>query len=80
MSTKIYKFAGEDPGFCRVYYRKDKCLYCLQDESCWGNIHFKFYRCSKDGEPSYEVKFPDQSQLDKVPENVDRKIKEWESK
>ena len=45
-----------DPGFCRVYYWCTKegtgPLYCWQDEGAQG---WRFYRCSKDGEPSHEV-------------------------
>lgn len=44
-------------GFCRIIYKsrnhKNELLtYCLQED--WGGV--KFYRCSKDGEPDYEIK------------------------
>lgn len=46
----------EDNGNCRVYYKTaSRNLYCWQLE---GPQQFKFYRCSRDGEPSHEVKFP----------------------
>lgn len=47
-------------GFCRIVYiskndKNQKILYCLQDDgSRFGGV--KLYRCSLDGEPSYEIK------------------------
>lgn len=51
MAEQVLKFAYEENGFCRVYYKGPHgSLYCWQNDG-----PFKFYRCSKDGEPSYEV-------------------------
>lgn len=56
-----------DSGFCRVYYTapgklsNSKLLYCFQQEwsaaqaKKYGYPLFKFYRCSRDGEPDYEI-------------------------
>lgn len=49
------KFLEEDNGNCRVYYRENGRLYCYQLAST-RPLRFEFYRCSQDGEPSYEVK------------------------
>lgn len=49
------KFHSEDNGFCRVYYREGKQLYCWQDDGSWGRHDWKFYVCTRDGEPSHEV-------------------------
>jgi hypothetical protein len=56
------KFHSVDTGNCRVYYRAPGGrLHCIQDETAWGLGSFKFYQCSRDGEPSHEVahKFTD---------------------
>jgi len=52
------KFHSEDNGNCRVYYKGEKRLYCWQDEGSWGRTYWRFYRCSKDGEPSHEITSP----------------------
>jgi hypothetical protein len=49
------KFDSEDNGNCRVYYRDGRSLYCYQDDGSWGRHDWKFYSCTYDGEPSYEV-------------------------
>jgi len=50
----VLNFAYEEEGYCRVYYKGPHgSLYCWQWEG--GNV-WQFYRCSKDGEPSYEVR------------------------
>lgn len=57
-------FKSEDNGFCRVYFTRSATqadgsaatvLYCWQDDGYGGERHFRFYRCSRDGEPDYEV-------------------------
>ncbi len=48
------EFSHEDNGNCRVYFKNNKLLYCWQDDGADGK-EFNFYRCSSDGEPSYEV-------------------------
>jgi len=54
MTTKVMlKFAYEDNGYCRVYYKgPHRSVYCWQWE---GREGWKFYRCTNDGEPSYIV-------------------------
>lgn len=53
----FFKFHAEDHGFCRVYYRgRNGALYCYQDDGSWGGHDWKFYMCSRDGEPSHETK------------------------
>lgn len=49
------QFDSEDNGNCRVYYRNNRKLYCWQDNGSWVRHDWKFYICSKDGEPCYEV-------------------------
>lgn len=51
----MLKFFEEDGGFCRVYYKNGVKLYCWQDDGSWGRHDWKFYVCSRDGEPSHEV-------------------------
>ena len=50
------EFSYEDNGFCRVVFTRTvedhKYAYCWQLE---GPQTFKFYRCSRDHEPEYEV-------------------------
>lgn len=47
------KFLREDHDNCRVYYRgADNGLYAYQEDE---PNAFTLYRCSRDGEPSYEV-------------------------
>ena len=50
------KFYSEDNGNCRVYYSNGINLYCWQDDGSWGRHEWKFYVCSRDGEPSYPTK------------------------
>lgn len=81
--TAPYKFAHEDSGNYRVYYRAAKprgvsitrALYCIQNDGAWSKDNFKFYRCSQDGEPDYEVKFPDAAEFDRLvyPDSIERK-------
>lgn len=52
------KFKYEDSGNCRVMYTapgknpRHKLVYCLQ--KTYGK-EYALYRCSRDGEPSYEI-------------------------
>lgn len=48
------QFDAEDNGNCRVYYRDEKRLYCWQMDDYRAKT-FRFYVCSRDGEPSHEV-------------------------
>lgn len=52
MTVKHMKFAYTDPGFCRVYYKHERRLYCVQEE---GRGLYEFYSCTADGEPSHPV-------------------------
>lgn len=56
-----FKFKRCDDGFCRVYYRgvDDNKLYCIQDDTAWGNKELNFYECTKsEGEPIAPLPFP----------------------
>jgi hypothetical protein len=53
------RFAGEDNGNCRVYYWDGRALFCWQDESSWGRKMWKYYACTKDGEPSHQAAIPE---------------------
>jgi hypothetical protein len=57
-ATFAVQFHSEDNGNCRVYYRDGRNLYCWQLDDGRRNT-FKFYRCSRDGEPSHGVTAPD---------------------
>jgi hypothetical protein len=57
------KFHSVEPGYCRVYYTLGSALYCVQDE---GHRIYKFYRCTSQGEPQYQVK-PDDCTFEKIP-------------
>jgi len=39
----LVKFAHEDSGWCRVYYKSGKLWFCIMDD--------EWYACSRDGEP-----------------------------
>ena len=79
--TIFYKYAGEESGFYRVYYRLQhtdrRAIYCIQNDGGHGRDDFKFYRCSQDGEPDYEVKFPDAAEFDRLvyPDSIERKAR-----
>lgn len=49
---RTMKFHSTDPGYCRVYYKCERRLYCVQEE---GHGAYEFYRCSTEGEPSHPV-------------------------
>jgi len=51
-----FSFLNYDHDNCRAYYRHvaTRELYCIQDETAFGRPCFRFYRCSRDGEPSHE--------------------------
>ena len=68
----LFKFHSEDTGNCRVYYRGDKHLYCIQNDGAWGKDKFVFYSCSRDGEPSHELRMPLVTSFDKklMPKSV----------
>lgn len=67
-----------DEGFCRVYYKSERCLYCFMDE---GGGNFKLYICTSEGEP-IDVSFANQAQivLDKLPpagRHTSNSFREW---
>lgn len=66
MKQHDYRYVGEEPGFCRTLF-KDRTgrVYCLQDDGSHGRRAVKFYACSRDGEPSYELKMPPPDKFDK---------------
>lgn len=62
----LFKFHHYDPGNCRTYYRGDKgSVYCIQNDGSWGVDKFVFYTCSRDGEPSHEIRMPLDSSFDR---------------
>lgn len=60
----MYKLMRTEEGFCRVYYRNRSMVYCLQNDGGWGRRRLEFYRCTPDGEPSYPVPMPDETEFD----------------
>lgn len=71
----LFKFDSEDTGNCRVYYRSGKHLYCIQNDGGWGRDKFVFYSCSRDGEPSHELRMPLDSSFDRkvLPASIETK-------
>jgi hypothetical protein len=63
----LFKFKHEDLGNCRVYYSgsKPSHLYCIQNDGSHGSDKFVFYSCSRDGEPSHELRMPLDTSFDK---------------
>ena len=64
METELFKFDQVDEGFCRIYYKQQKSLFCFQEN--FPN-DFTFYNCSKEGEPEYPLKWLPKYRLDTVP-------------
>ena len=62
----MYKLYKRDSGNFRVYYKHTilKALYCIQNDGAWGKDDYKFYSCTKDGEPSYAVDFQQADDFD----------------
>lgn len=56
----MYHFKTFNSGFCRVYFTYKQQVYCIQEDSI---DQFTFYRCTKDGEPSYCVGMPKKHQF-----------------
>lgn len=60
-----------DSGYCRIVYRVEgtSLFYCLQDEGeNYGGV--KFYKCTSEHEPMYEVKLIALTQIE-IPKNED---------
>jgi hypothetical protein len=70
----LFKFRNEDSGNCRVYYRGDRFLYCIQNDGSWGKDKFVFYSCSRDGEPSHELRMPLDTSFDRkvMPDSIEK--------
>jgi hypothetical protein len=70
--VNLFKYYGEDTGYYRVYYKRKSDIgkkvhtYCIQNDGSWGNDAYKFYSCSKDGEPEIEIRFPSEDRFDKL--------------
>jgi hypothetical protein len=50
---KPLKFKFPESGYCRVYFSSEQKLYCWQYDG--KQEGFKFYRCTKEGEPSHSA-------------------------
>ena len=64
----LFKFKYEDSGNCRVYYKNTTTpagLFCIQNDGSWGKDKYMFYVCSRDGEPSHEMRMPLDESFDK---------------
>jgi hypothetical protein len=46
------KLSHVEPGYCRVYFKQNRTLYCFQEGT---HGQFSLYICSRDGEPSHTV-------------------------
>lgn len=78
MTSEVkFRFLQEDRGNCRVYYRSiaTKRLYCIQQNGSWGKDNFRFYPCTQDGEPEYDVDIPEASKFDRyvLPHSIEKK-------
>jgi len=62
----LYHFRYEDTGNYRTYYTKGFNKYCFQNDGSHGVDNFVFYRCSKDGEPSYPIQKPEDDAFNKL--------------
>jgi hypothetical protein len=76
------KFRSEDNGNWRVYYtdsrkRMRNKLYCWQNDGSWGRTFWRFYVCSKDGEPSYSISPPDATPLPPGETSTGRALREY---
>ena len=52
---KTFKFKNYEPGLVTAYFKNDKNLYCLMP----GLFGIELLRCTKDGEPDYQIKTQD---------------------
>ena len=77
MNNDLLKFDYAEPGFARVYYTLENLRYCFQELTPG---RFETYRCSKDGEPSYNVKLSVNQIINLTkPEDNSRLVREfWE--
>ena len=71
------RFADEDNGNGRVYYRDGKRLFCAQNDGSWGRIDFKWYVCSQDGEPSHEASWPKELPAPSTETTIGREFIAW---
>ncbi len=75
----LFNFAHEDHDNCRVYYRgrpaqagtlpaggRPNYLYCIQNDGYSDKPRYVFYSCSRDGEPSHELRMPLATSFDKL--------------
>jgi hypothetical protein len=69
----LFKFSHEDTGNCRVYFKGDRHLYCIQNDGSWGKDNYVFYSCSRDGEPSCELRTPLDTSFDRkvMPKSIE---------
>jgi len=58
----IFKFHNEDIGYCRVYVKHGKSLYCFQEEQT--GLTPVLYVCTKEGEPEHPASIPENSKLE----------------
>ena len=75
------KYKSTDNGSCRCYYTapgknpRQTLLYCLQEEwtkkqaEKYGYQQFVLYRCTRDGEPNYEIPLENISSINKATSN-----------
>ena len=56
-----FTFYREYEGYCRVYVKSETSLYCFQQER--RNTPPIMYVCTDEGEPSYPVTIPHNSEL-----------------
>ena len=72
----LMKFHSEDNGNCRIYYRaENRALYCYQFE---GRQGWTFNRCSQDGEPSHQVREPQDVPTFVPSTNIGREYLAWQ--
>jgi hypothetical protein len=52
MPESILKYDYVETGYCRIYYKFGRHVYCFQDEG----RHVQLYRCTTEGEPEIPIK------------------------
>jgi hypothetical protein len=64
--TIKYLFERDEPSFARVYYKRGGDRYCIQDDGLAGRPAFRFYVCTEDGEPAFDMEMPGEEMFDRL--------------
>jgi hypothetical protein len=61
-----YLFDRDEPSFARVYSKRGGDRYCIRDDGLAGRPMFRFYVCTEDGEPAYDMEMPGEEMFDRL--------------